>query len=176
MTEDAPDQEPLDPNPESDPAEGPPDSEAYAWPTGKADLSKRLVAVVIDAVISVVVGLVPWIGGIVSAAYWVLRDGMDIDFMDNRSVGKKLVKLRPLTADGQKLDMAMSVQRNWMFGLGGLMWFLAYIPIIGWLLMVPVGLFALVFGIVELIKVLTDEEGRRFGDVWANTKVVEVED
>jgi hypothetical protein len=42
--------------------------------------------------------------------------------------------------------------------------------------MVPVGLIAFAFGLIELIKVLTDEEGRRFGDMWAKTKVVEVED
>jgi hypothetical protein len=178
MTNDASEQGQVDPKPEgqSGSTEGTSSTGSYAWPSGKAELSKRIVAVVIDAVISVLVGLIPWIGGIISAAYWVLRDGMELEFMDNRSVGKKLVKLRPISADGQKLDMTMSIQRNWMFGLGGLMWFLAYIPIIGWLLMVPVGLIALGFGLVELIKVLTDEEGRRFGDVWANTKVIEVQD
>jgi hypothetical protein len=176
MTNDAPEQGHPDPTPENDPPESGAGSGSYSWPAGKAETSKRIVAAIIDAVISVLIGLIPWVGGIISAAYWVLRDGMELEFMDHRSVGKKLVKLRPLTADGQKLDMMMSVQRNWMFGLGGLMWFLAYIPIIGWLLMVPVGLVALAFGIVELIKVLTDEEGRRFGDVWAKTKVVEVDD
>jgi hypothetical protein len=168
----------VGPNPEKNggSTKGSASSGSYAWPAGKAELSKRIVAVVIDAVISVLVGLIPWIGGLISATYWVLRDGMELEFMDNRSVGKKLVKLRPITSDDQKLDMMTSIQRNWMFGLGGLLWFLAYIPFIGWLLMVPVGLLALGFGLVELIKVLTDEEGRRFGDIWANTKVIEVED
>ena len=175
MTSDAPEQGHVDPTPEGDPTESSAGTGPYTWPTGKAEISKRIVAVIIDAVISVLVGLIPWIGGIISAAYWVLRDGMELEFMDNRSVGKKLMKLRPLTADGQKVDMMMSIQRNWMFGLGGILWFLAYIPIIGWLLMVPVGLVALVFGVIELIKVLTDEEGRRLGDVWAKTKVVEVD-
>ena len=100
---------------------------------------------------------------------------MEFEFMDHRSVGKKVMKLRPVTADGGQLDMMMSIQRNWMFGFGGIMQFLMYIPFIGWLLILPVGLVAFVIGIIELIKVLTDEEGRRFGDVWANTKVVEVD-
>ena len=148
---------------------------ASGWPPGKADPSKRIIAVVIDAVIAVVVGMIPWIGGIIAAAYWVLRDGMEVEFMDHRSVGKKLMKLRPVTADGGQLDMMMSVQRNWMFGLGGIIQFLLYIPIIGWLLILPVAIFSLAIGIIELIKVLTDDEGRRFGDEWARTKVIEVE-
>ncbi len=147
----------------------------YSWPAGKADPSKRAVAAIIDAVIAVLIGLVPWVGGLVAAAYWVLRDGMEFEFMDHRSVGKKIMKLRPVTADGGKLDMMMSVQRNWMFGFGGILAFLVYIPFLGWLLMIPVGLLAMVIGIVELIKVFTDEEGRRFGDVWAKTKVIEVD-
>ena len=154
---------------------GPRVSGSFTWPPGKADLPKRFVATLIDAVIAVVVGMIPWIGGIVAAAYWVLRDGMEFEFMDHRSVGKKVMKLRPVTADGGQMDMMMSVQRNWMFGVGGIMQFLMFIPFLGWLLMIPVGLFALVIGIIELIKVVTDEEGRRFGDVWANTKVVEVD-
>jgi uncharacterized RDD family membrane protein YckC len=148
---------------------------SYGWAGGKADPAKRAVAVVIDGVIAVLIGFIPWVGGLVAAAYLVLRDGMELEFMDNRSVGKKLMKLRPVTADGGKVDMMMSVQRNWMFGFGGILSFLVYIPILGWLLMIPVGLLAMVIGIVEVIKVFTDEEGRRFGDVWAKTKVVEVD-
>jgi hypothetical protein len=175
MTDETPEQEHPGRDPEdtltgSDDAGGP-----FTWPPGKADLPKRFVAALIDGVIAVLVGMIPWIGGIVSAAYWVLRDGMEFDFMDHRSVGKKVMKLRPLTADGQRLDMMMSVRRNWMFGFGGLIQFLLYIPLIGWLLILPVALVALVIGVIEIIKVVTDEEGRRFGDVWANTKVVEVD-
>jgi len=175
MTSDAPEQGQFESTPENDPTTGSADSGPYTWPAGKADPSKRIVAVIIDAVIAVLIGLIPWIGGLIAAAYWVLRDGMEFDFMDHRSVGKKLMKLRPITADGGELDMMMSVQRNWMFGFGGVMQFLMYIPLLGWLLMIPVALLALAIGIIELIKVLTDEEGRRFGDVWAKTKVVEVD-
>lgn len=172
MTSEAPETGPVGSNPEGNAAGG---TGPYAWPAGKADPSKRIVAVVIDSVIAVVVGMIPWIGGIIAAAYWVLRDGMELEFMDHRSVGKKLMKLRPVTADGGQLDMMGSVKRNWMFGFGGIIQFLLYIPILGWLLMVPVALLALVIGIAELVKVLTDEEGRRFGDGLANTKVIEVE-
>ncbi len=176
MTSEKPEQGHQESVPEGNPQGSSTDTGSYSWPAGKAELSKRFVAIVIDSVIAVLVGLIPWIGGIIAAAYLVLRDGMELEFMDNRSVGKKLMKLRPVTADGGKVDMMISVRRNWMFGFGGIMAFLVFIPILGWLLMIPVGLLGMVFGVIELIKVVTQEDGRRFGDVWANTKVVEVDD
>jgi uncharacterized RDD family membrane protein YckC len=148
--------------------------EPSQWPRGKVDPQKRLVAIVIDAVIAVAIGMIPWIGGLISAAYWVLRDGLDLQFMDRRSVGKKLTKLRPVTMDGEQLDMMGSVRRNWMFGVGGVMQILVYIPILGWLLMIPVAILAFVIGIVELYRVIADPEGRRVGDLLADTKVIEV--
>ena len=142
---------------------------------GKADLGKRFVAAIIDAVVVVVVGFVPYIGGFVAAAYWLLRDGLEFEFMDNRSIGKKLMKLRPVTLDGSPMDMLASAKRNWMFALGGLIQILLFIPILGWLLIIPVGLAAMALGIVELVLVITDKEGRRLGDKIANTKVIEVD-
>ena len=65
---------------------------------------------------------------------------------------------------------------RYQFGIGGVIQLLLFIPFIGWLLILPVSLLAMVIGIVEAIRVFTDPEGRRFGDVWANTKVIEVED
>lgn len=174
MTGDAPENNQAAPDPPPPPdANDPP---AYEWPPGKADPTKRFVAILIDGVIAVVIGMVPWIGGLISTAYWVLRDGLELEFMDNRSVGKKVMKLRAVTADGQNPDLIMSVQRNWMFGLGGIIQILIFIPVVGWLLMVPLGLIAMGMGIVEILKVFNEEDGRRFGDVWADTKVIEVDD
>ena len=153
-----------------------PSEEPQGWSAGKADMTKRFVAVVIDAALAIVVGMIPFIGGMVAAAYWVLRDGMDLEFMDHRSVGKKLTKLRPVKADGSQLEIMDSVTRNWMFGLGGVIQTLMFIPILGWLMIIPVALVALGFGLAELFKVVTDAEGRRFGDIWAKTKVIEVDE
>jgi uncharacterized RDD family membrane protein YckC len=139
----------------------------------KADLGKRIVAGLIDGGLAFVVGLIPVIGGLIAAGYWLVRDGLDIEFMDHRSIGKKIMKLRPVTLDGAPVDIMTSVKRNWMFAIGGLASVLTYIPIIGWLLLIPVVLVALVIGIVELVLVLTDAKGRRFGDKLAATQVVE---
>jgi uncharacterized RDD family membrane protein YckC len=140
----------------------------------KADLTKRFLAALIDGGLSFVVGFVPVIGGLVAAAYMLLRDGLELEFMDRRSIGKKVMKLRPVRLDGQPMDLVASAKRNWMFALGGIISLLMFIPFLGWLLMIPVALAALALGIIELVLVITDAQGRRLGDKIAATQVIEV--
>lgn len=142
----------------------------------KADLTKRFVAVLIDGVIASLIGLIPVIGGLAGAAYILLRDGFDFEFMDSRSLGKKLMKLRPVRLDGEKMDLTVSAQRNWPLVFGSLVQVLLFIPVIGWLLIPIVGIIALVLVVLELVLVLTNPEGRRWGDKLAGTKVIEVAD
>lgn len=137
----------------------------------KADLVKRFVAAVIDGVIAGIIAYVfPVIGAAIGAAYYLVRDGLDVEFMDNRSIGKKLMKLRPVLQGGGKVDISVSVKRNWMFSLG----ILAAVPVLGWIAMVLLAPLALIIGIVEIVLVITDNEGRRWGDKLAGTKVIEV--
>jgi uncharacterized RDD family membrane protein YckC len=142
----------------------------------KAELGKRAVAAIIDGLIAGVIGFIPIIGGLVGTAYMVLRDGLEFEFMDQRSIGKKLMKLRPVRLDGGTVDIETSLKRNWMFGLGALIQVLRFIPLVRWLLIPIVGVAALVIGIMEIVFVLKDEEGRRWGDTIANTKVIEVDE
>lgn len=141
--------------------------------TGKADLVKRAVAMIIDGLITAVIGVVPYIGGLVGAAYMVVRDGLELEFMDRRSIGKKLIGLRPVRLDGRPMDIETSIRRNWMWGIGAITSLLFYIPILGWMLIPFVSLVALAIGLFEIYKVVTDEEGRRWGDSMADTKVIE---
>ena len=143
-------------------------------PAGKPDLGRRFIAALIDAVIAIVVGFVPLVGGLAATAYWLVRDGLDLEFMDRRSIGKKVMKLRPVTLDGSPVDIVVSVKRNWMFALGGATQLFA-MTIIGLLVAVPLGLVAMVLGIIEIVLVLTDSESRRFGDRLANTRVIETD-
>ena len=143
-------------------------------PPGKADIGKRAIAAIIDAVVAMVVGLIPVIGGIIATAYWLVRDGLDVEFMDHRSLGKKVMKLRPVTLDGSPVDMMVSMKRNWMFALGGIAGFFA-MTIIGLVIAIPLGLIAFVLGIIEVVLVLTDAEGRRIGDKTGGTRVIETE-
>ncbi|HSW40394.1 MAG TPA: RDD family protein [Acidobacteriota bacterium] len=140
----------------------------YDVSRGKADPVKRIVAAIIDAVIATLVSLIPVAGWIIAPLYWLLRDGMEIDFMDHRSVGKKLTRLRPVTMEGRKLGINDSIKRNWIFVLGGL----AGIPIVGWFVILPI---AIVLFLLEIILVLADKDGRRFGDKLADTIVIEVD-
>ena len=142
---------------------------------GKADLGKRFLAALIEAACAFVVGLIPIIGGLIGAAYLLLRDGFEFDFMDHRSIGKKVMKLRPVLLDGGKTDMTASIKRNWMFALGGLVQVLMFIPVVGWALIPVVGVISLILAIIEIVLILTDPEGRRLGDKIAGTKVIEVD-
>jgi uncharacterized RDD family membrane protein YckC len=137
--------------------------------TAKADLTKRFIAALIDNVLASLVSAIPVVGGIVGAAYILVKDGLDFEFMDKRSLGKKLMKLRPVRLDGQPMDLNTSIRRNWPLAIGSI---LSIIPLLGWIIAIPV---SLVIGIIELVLVLTDAEGRRMGDKLAGTKVIEVE-
>jgi len=141
-------------------------------PVAKADLGKRIVAVLIDSAIAFVIGFVPGIGSLIGGAYMVLRDGMEFDFMNHRSIGKHVMKLHLQSVDGSVLDLTTSLKRNWMFALAPLVPLLI-ISIVGWVL-VPFVLFAaLALMVTELVLVLTDAEGRRLGDKMAGTLIVE---
>lgn len=140
----------------------------------KADLTKRFIAALIDGLLAGGVSMVPVIGGIVGAAYILLRDGLTIDFMDRRSIGKKLLKLRPVRADGQPMDPEASIKRNITLCIGAVGAIFWIIPILGWIIAILLGLVGLVVAVIEMVLVLTDPQGMRMGDKIAGTKVVEV--
>lgn len=142
----------------------------------KADLGKRIVAAIIDGVLCGAVGWIPFIGWIVSGAYMLVRDGLEFEFADRRSIGKKLMKLRPVRLDGQPMDIMTSVTRNLIFviGLVGAVFWI--IPFVGWLIAVILAILAVAVALIELVLVVADPEGRRLGDKLAGTKVVEAVD
>lgn len=140
----------------------------------KADLGKRFIAAIIDGLLAAGVSFIPVVGGIIGGLYVLLRDGLDLEFMDRRSIGKKLMKLRPIRLNGQPMDPMSSVKRNLPLAVSEVGSVFLVIPILGWIVAIFFGLIGLVIGIIELILVLTDPEGRRMGDKLAGTKVVEV--
>lgn len=162
------------PGPAPEQAAAPPASSAERAP--KSTIGSRALALLVDAVIAWVLGLIPLVGYLISASYLVLRDGFDADFMRGRSMGKRLTKLTVVRMDGGTMDFKTSVRRNWMFGLGAAGALLIELPYVGWLL-IPLGILiavaTLLIGIIEVVKVLTDGERRRWGDQMAATKVVQ---
>ncbi len=175
---------PVAEEPEDTNAQGSPSGEANAAeapsgggtaPPAKAELSKRFIAAIIDAVIAIVIGFIPIIGGLIATGYWLVRDGLDVEFMDQRSLGKKVMKLRPVTLDGSPVDIMTSVKRNWIFAISGIAQ-LFLMTIIGVILAIPLFFLALVLAIIEVVMVLVDADGRRLGDKIANTVVIEVDE
>ncbi len=94
---------------------------------------------------------------------------IEFDFMRYRSLGKRLMGLRAVPVDGSAMTMATSIRRNWPFAFGILM----VVPVLGWILAAVI---APILGIIEAVLVLTDDQGRRYGDRFANTKVIESKD
>lgn len=140
---------------------------------GKVDPVLRFLAILIDGVVAAVLSIVPVVGGIAGAAYLVVRDGLEVEYMNERSLGKRVMNLDVVRLDGQPMDIETSARRNWMWGIGGITGALAYIPILGWVLIPIIGLIGLAIGVYEGYRVLTDPQGRRWGDEIARTKVIE---
>jgi uncharacterized RDD family membrane protein YckC len=136
------------------------------------DTLTRFLAFLIDAVAVALVGLVPVIGGLAGVAYVLFRDGLDVDVMRHRSLGKKLMKLSVVREDGAPMDLMTSARRNWPLAFGSLTQFLIFIPVLGWILIPFVLIAGAVFVIVEIVKVMTAPDGRRWGDTFAETRVV----
>ena len=143
---------------------------------GKADLITRLIAAVIDGVVAVILGFITILGGFVAAAYMLLRDGFDVEIINRRSIGKTVMKLRAVSLDGTPMDLPKSATRNWMFALGGLIHALLFIPFLGWVLIPFVAIAAFIIVVVEIYLVVTSDDGRRWGDKLAGTKVIESAD
>jgi uncharacterized RDD family membrane protein YckC len=131
----------------------------------------RVVAAVIDFAIAgiasvclaLTLGVIGvFLSGIGSALYIGLRDGAP-----GGSPGKRLLGLRVVGPGGRPITYGDSLRRNLVFALPIV---IGSIPVFAALEMIL--LIAAV--VVELVLILTREDGRRFGDQWAGTRVVPV--
>ena len=139
----------------------------------KADLFPRILAFMIDGLISWLPVFIPFVGAIFGSLYLLFKDGLmyqitQKDEWKNKSIGKKIMNLEIVTVDEQLIDLSISAKRNLPLTIGN---FIAIIPVIGWVIGPTL---ALVLALVELIVFLTDEDGRRLGDKWANTQVIKL--
>lgn len=156
-------------------------------PDPKADLVKRFLAVLIDGLIA---GAIAWVfgwfgtfmggvGTLIGAGYILTRDGLNSPYADGRSIGKKLIGLRPTRLDGGPMTIETSVRRNWTLaagsivsGIGTMLVGLGPLALLGVPVLILSALVGLL-GLVEAVLVVTDSEGRRIGDKTGGTKVVE---
>ena len=152
---------------------------AYA----KADLVKRFLALLIDGIIggilyAILAAINMGLGWFAYAAYILIRDGLELDFMDGRSIGKKLMKLRPVRLDGGTMDIQASVMRNWPMALGSLVNGALFL-FGGWTLYTSLSWLATLAGLIALVEcilVITDKDGRRIGDKQAHTQVIQTDE
>lgn len=140
--------------------------------SGKPDVGKRVLAYIIDWVVAMILYAIlapvsAGFGALVGAAYLLLRDGFDFEFMRGRSLGKRMMKLTVQRDDGGKMDFMTSVKRNWPLAI-------SMLPI--GLLSLVIAPIALVIGLYEVYLALTSSDGRRWGDKMAGTRLVEVAD
>jgi len=147
-------------------------SEHTAASTTQPDKLTRFLALLIDSLLTIPVSWIPVLGPLLAAGYFLVRDGLELDFMNQRSIGKHVMDLQVKRADGKPMDIEASAKRNWMFAIGGVTALIAEIPLIGWLLVLPISLVALGIGLYEAYRVLTRSDQKRWGDDMARTTVV----
>jgi len=117
----------------------------------RADLGTRFLAFIIDAVLCVVLALIPFIGWLLAIVYVLIRDGL----FEGQSIGKKLLKLKVVhIEENRKANFVDSALRN---------------------LPIAIPFLNIVFVIVEAVFVLSDEDGIRLGDKLAKTQVTSIE-
>jgi len=127
----------------------------------RAGLFIRAVAKILDLIIiAATAELVPKAGFFAGLAYLLIGDG----FFDGRSIGKKLVGLKVVSAGTYTpCTFRDSVLRNSTLGLGYL---LSHILWFGWI-------FILLVFVLEFIVLLGSSNGMRIGDEIAKTLVID---
>ena len=127
----------------------------------RAGLLLRAAAKIIDFIlIAAVIEIIPKAGYFAGLAYLLLGDG----FFDGRSVGKKLIKLRVVSnVTGGPCTFRDSILRNSTLAVGYILWI---VPWVGWV-------FILLIAALEFILILGSRDGKRLGDEFAKTVVLE---
>jgi hypothetical protein len=123
--------------------------------------------------------LVVFGAALVSVAYVLGRDSL----AQGRSFGKKIQEIHVVTGTGA-VTITESVKRNAIFAVGPAIWLITamihLVPLVGEVavvVMIPLnmlgGIVSVAAVIVEVIKILQDPQGLRFGDQFAGTRVIE---
>ena len=159
-----------------------------APPTARPVRIRRFVAALLDAALALLISLVPaavtpgvlkgrmfGLGLLLGAAYLLLRDGIPYAEWGARSLGKRWLGLRPYQIGPSPLTWAASARRNATLAGAVVIWSLLYLA--GGYRGIPFGDFvlyaAVALVIVEAVLVAVDPVGRRLGDRFAGTRVVE---
>lgn len=134
------------------------DNYTLASPTG------RMMAFAVDYLISLGLFFIPYAGPYLSFAYMLCRDG--IKFLNYKSIGKKIFKIRVIKGDNLHATLWQSVKRNVIF-----------LPNL--LLVLPgnykyaVLVINIITFLIEVYLLYTSSDTQRMGDNIADTLVIE---
>ena len=128
----------------------------------RGSLLLRAIAKTLDfIIIAAAAEVIPKAGFFAGLAYLLIGDGL----FDGRSVGKKIIGLRVVSADTDKpCSFRDSILRNGIFGIGYLLY---KIPWFGWI-------FIVIVTVLEFVILLGSKDGMRLGDEIAKTRVVAI--
>ena len=120
----------------------------------------RVLAKILDfIIIAAAAEIIPKAGFFAGLVYLLIGDGL----FAGRSLGKKLIGLRVISADTEKpCTFRESIFRNSIFAIGYLLY---KVPWIGWI-------FIVILLFLEFIILLGSKDGMRLGDEIAKTKVI----
>ena len=136
----------------------------------KADVSKRVIAFLIDLAVYVVIlillyfwlGLGDYLTGLIAGLYIVFRDGL----FNGQSIGKKLMRQRVINlAADSACSFTDSAKRNVILYLPNLFRFVHFLG----------GIIGLVIVALELYFIFSNEKALRWGDQFADTQVLDEE-
>jgi uncharacterized RDD family membrane protein YckC len=149
-------------------------------PGAQVDPMKRFVAALIDGVAVVVIAsIIGRVAGMIIGSYlamavtglaglglYLIRDVA----IEGRSLGKKVMGLRVVTAGGGPVTANESIRRNATLAFGYIGSIVAVVPILGWIAAPLIWLAAAAVGLYEGYLVFTNKP--RIGDNLAGTHVV----
>jgi uncharacterized RDD family membrane protein YckC len=149
-----------------------PETKMRAYPI--ATPGQRVIALGIDlmiyALIRLIAGAILYLIGlsvlaeIIALVYLVFRDSLP--FLQQQSIGKKLMKIRVLHKGSFNIDFFTDIKRNYLF-LPNLL------NALGFNFIYISGGITLILLIIELYLVLEKENSQRLGDRFADTSVVQ---
>jgi len=135
----------------------------------RPDPVKRIAAGLVDGIPAYLIAFIPFIGGLISATYLAIRDGLPTGDGRAQSLGKRLLGLKTVQLpEGRPCDYLTSLLRNLPFAVPAL---IMVRPVRGWIL--GSFLWGILF-LIEILLIIVDENGTRLGDRLARTAVVEI--
>jgi len=137
-------------------------------PRRQPDPIRRIAAGLVDGIPAYLIAFIPFIGGLISATYLAIRDGLPTDDGQSQSLGKRLLGLKTVRlSEGTPCDYLTSLLRNLPFAVPAL---IMVRPVKGWIL--GSFIWGAIF-LIETLLIIVDENGARLGDRLARTAVVD---